>query len=239
MTHLFSSSSSSPRRMRLALLALSLAAASSVGCVRRYSQPSPEEPHADVQIRVVHHATLGTNVEEIVTINGEAVTLGEGGGGVRQGTMRVRPEGLQYGFETEFYHFITTQEWRTVYDTQRYQCGYNRSGPVYCTRQVPRQQLVTVTNRVSDGGCGAALDQVPMAGAVYLVQYEFAGVGQCQATCQRLVQGANGQMMATQCGAAEPAPPSPFPPSSGYVSEVVPAGGVTSGGEQPVMQPTQ
>lgn len=237
MTH----TPTSPAALRtnhLALALLTAGALASVGCVRRYSQPSPEEPHADVQIRVVHHATLGTNVDEIVTINGEAVTLGEGGGGVRQGTMRVRPEGLQYGFETEFYHFITTQEWRTVYDTQRYQCGYNRSGPVYCTRQVPRQQLVTVTNRVSDGGCGAALDQVPYAGAVYLVQYEFAGVGQCQATCQRLVQDASGQMQATQCGATEPAPASPFPPSSGYVSEVVPAGqaGATSGGEVVVQQ---
>jgi hypothetical protein len=222
----------------LGLLALGALAAG--GCVRRYSQPSAEEPHADVQIRVVHHATLGANVDELVTINGEAVTLGQAGPSVRQGTMRVRPEGLQYGFETEFYHFIQTQEWRTVYDTQRYQCGYNRQGPVYCTRQVPRQQLVTVTNRVSDGGCGAALDQVPLAGAVYLVQYEFAGVGQCQASCQRLVQDASGQMQATACGVTEPQPASPFPPSAGYVSEVVPTGqaGATSGGEA-VMQPAQ
>jgi hypothetical protein len=226
-------------RAALVLAALALGASSS-GCVRRYSQPSPEEPHADVQIRVVHHATLGTDVDEIVTINGEAVSLGAGSGGVRQATMRVRPEAVQYGFETEFYHFITTQQWRTVYDTQRYQCGYNRSGPVWCTRQVPRQQLVNVTQRVSDGGCGTTLDQTPLAGAVYLVQYEFAGVGQCQATCQRLVQDASGQMMATACGVTEPAPPSPFPPSQGYVSEVVSSGGqATSGGEQPLVQPVQ
>jgi hypothetical protein len=74
---------------------------------------------------------------------------------------------------------------------------------------------------------------------VYLVQYEFAGVGQCQATCQRLVQDASGQMQATACGVTEPQPPSPFPPSAGYVSEVVPAGQATSGGEQTVMQPAQ
>lgn len=206
------------------------------GCVRRYSQPRPDEPHADVQIRVVHHATLGTNVDEIVTLNGEAVTLDTAGAGVRQATMRVRPEAVQYGFETEFYHFVTTQEWRTVYDTQRYQCGYNaRTGPVWCTRSVPRQQLVNVTHRVSDGGCGTALDQVPLAGGVYLVQYEFSGVGQCTASCQRLVQDASGQMQATACGPSEPLPPTPFPPSSGFLSEVVPAGQdteATSGGEQ-------
>lgn len=222
-----------PPRHVLSSLALVLVALAASGCVRRYSQPSAEEPHADVQIRVVHHATLGTNVEEMVTINGEAVSLSEGGGGVRQGTMRVRPEGLQYGFETEFYHFITTQEWRTYNETQRYQCGYNRSGPTYCTRSIPRQRLVTVTHRISDGGCGSALNQIPLAGGVYLVQYEFAGVGQCQATCQRLVQGPDGQTQATACGATEPPPASPFPPSAGYVSEVVPAGQVsgTSGGE--------
>ena len=77
---------------------------------------------------------------------------------------------------------------QTHYDTQRYQCGYTRSGPRYCTRQVPYTRPVTVTHRVSDGGCNTLLDQSPLAGATYLVQYEFAGVGQCRATGQRLVQ---------------------------------------------------
>jgi hypothetical protein len=218
-------------RSLLALtLALSSLAVTSAGCVRRYSQPAMEDPHADVQIRVVHHAELGPNVEEIVTINGEAVRL-EGAGSVREAVMRIRPEGMQYGFETEFYHFVQQQQ--TVWENQRYQCGSNRQGPVYCNRQVPVQRVVTT--RVSDGGCGTLLDQVPLAGAVYLVQYEFAGVGQCRATCQRIVQGVNGQSMATECGAGEPVPASPYPPSEGYVSAVSPTG--SSGGEQPVMQP--
>ncbi len=212
-------------------LAFALSSAASSGCVRRYSQPAMEDPHADVQIRIVHHAELGPNVEEIATINGEAVPL-EGAGSVREAVMRVRPEGMQYGFETEFYHF--QNQLQTVMETQRYQCGYDRRGARYCTRQVPVQRMVTV--RVSDGGCGTLLDQTPLAGAVYLVQYEFAGVGQCRATCQRIVQGVNGQSMATECGMGEPVPASPYPPSEGYVSAVSPTG--TSGGEQPVMQPT-
>lgn len=234
MTHSMSSSFRSAFSFRsgwrtaLAVACLAVPALASSGCIRRYSQPSAEEPHADVQIRVVHHVTLGPGIDEIVTINGEAVSLNDSGAGVRETTMRVRPEGLQYGFETEFFHNIVTQELRTFYETQRYQCGYNRSGPVWCNRSVPVQRWVSVTRRVSDGGCGAALDQAPLAGAVYLVQYEFAGVGQCQATCQRLVQGANGQTLATQCGAGEPAPASPFPPSEGFVDSVVPT---SSGGE--------
>ena len=212
-------------------LAFALSSAASSGCVRRYSQPAMEDPHADVQIRIVHHAELGPNVEEIATINGEAVVL-EGAGSVREAVMRIRPEGMQYGFETEFYHFI--QQMQTVMETQRYQCGQTRQGPSYCTRTVPVNRLVTV--RVSDGGCGTLLDQTPLAGAVYLVQYEFAGVGQCRATCQRIVQGVNGQSMATECGMGEPMPASPFPPSEGFVSEASPNG--SSGGEQPVMQPT-
>ncbi len=230
---------SSPLRPLLFGLVGSALALGATGCVKRYSQPSPEEPHADVQIRVVHHTTLGTDMEEIVTINGEAVTLSDGAGGVREGTMRVRPEAIQYGFETEFFHNVVSQEWRTYYETQRYQCGYNRSGPVYCTRSVPQQRLVTVTTRVSDGGCGTLLDQQPLAGAVYLVQYEFAAAGQCQASCQRLLQDANGQLQATSCGAGEPPTTSPFPPSAGYVSEVVPAGQATSGtsGGETLLQP--
>lgn len=224
-------------RSVLFLSLASLLALGATGCVKRYSQPSADEPHADVQIRVVHHATLGEFVDEIVTINGEAVTLSESAVGVRETTMRVRSEPLQYGFETEFYHDEVRQEWRTYNETQRYQCGHNRSGPVYCTRNIPRQRLVNVTTRISDGGCGTALDQQPLDGAVYLVQYEFAGNGQCQASCQRLIQDGSGQLQATACGAAEPAPTSPYPPSAGFVSEVVQTGGSGSSGGEVLLQP--
>lgn len=200
------------------------------GCVRRYSQPEPDQPHADVHVRVVHHAELGPGVDEIVTLNGEALSLEDASSGVREAVVRVRAEGSQYGFETEFYHNVQTQEWRTVYETERYQCGYSRTGPTYCSRQVPRQRLVTVTQRVSDGGCVSALDQAPLAGAVYLVQYEFMGVNQCRATCQRLVQSGDGSTGAIDCGQNEPVPPTPFPPSAGFVDGASTAGGDSGSG---------
>ncbi|MCX7808050.1 MAG: hypothetical protein N2515_05540, partial [Deltaproteobacteria bacterium] len=139
-------------------------------CIKSYSQPKPDEPHARVHVRVVHHAALGPQLDELVTINGEALTLNQVGPGTKQTTVRVRPEATRYGFETEYFHTVVTQEWQTYNDIERYQCGYNpRTGPVWCTRTVPRQRLATVERRVSDGGCSTVLDQQPLAGAEYLL----------------------------------------------------------------------
>jgi hypothetical protein len=48
------------------------------------------------------------------------------------------------------------------------------------------------------------LDQAPLAGGVYLVQYEFMSAGACRATCQRLLAGSDGSLLATECGPGEP-----------------------------------
>ena len=62
------------------------------GCVRAYPQPSIDEPHADVQVRVVHHQELGPEYDERVRIAEWAVRVAPLSPGVQQTTMRVRPE---------------------------------------------------------------------------------------------------------------------------------------------------
>jgi hypothetical protein len=190
------------------------------GCVHRYPQPSLDEPHADVQIRVVHHVELGPAFDEHVRIDDYDVTFGESAPGVRQTTMRVRPQAATWSFETDFYHPITTIQPQTYWQSQSYLCGSSRYGPQYCSRSVPVTRMVPVTVRVPDGGCSTAMPQTPLAGAVYLVQYELIGNGACRATCQRLVAGPGGSPLAVECGAGEPMPEASVPPS-GYVDAVM------------------
>ncbi|MFO0686950.1 MAG: hypothetical protein U0234_33105 [Sandaracinus sp.] len=222
---------------RSALIGLVLLAGAS-GCVRRYPQPSPEEPHADVQIRVVHHQELAPRYDESVQIDGYAVSFGEAVPGVRQTTMRVRPGPADWAFSTDFFHEVTTWQTQTYWQSQSYVCGSGRYGPQYCSRSIPMTRTVPVTVRVPDGGCTTGMMQTPLAGAVYLVQYELVANGICQATCQRLLAGPGGTTVAMPCGAGEPIPQTVVPPaayvdapmtSAPYASEFPEE--ATSGGE--------
>lgn len=198
----------SPMRRLLQLLVI---AAATSGCVRAYPQPAVDEPHADVQIRLVHHQELGPEFDERVRIGEWGVQMSESVPGVRQGTLRVRPEPTVWSFETEFFHSVTTWQTQTYWQSQSYMCGSSRYGPQYCSRSVPVTRTVPVTVRIPDGGCSTTLPHDPIAGAVYLVQYELAGNGVCQASCQRLLAGPGGQLLATPCGPGEPIPTSVVP----------------------------
>jgi hypothetical protein len=185
-----------------------------VGCFHGYPQPGLEEPHADVQIRVVHHAEIGPQYDERVQIAGYDVSFTETAGGLRQTTLRVRPEAAEWSFQTDFYHPVTTWQTQTYWQSQSYMCGSTRYGPQYCSRSVPMTRTVPITVRVPDGGCATAMPQTPLAGAVYLVQYEFVANGVCQATCQRLLAGPGGSLLATECGGNEPIPDGVVPPAA-------------------------
>lgn len=211
----------------LAPLVLALVA---VGCVRGYPQPAIDEPHADVQIRVVHHQELGPAYDEQVQIAGYGVHFTETTMGVRQTTLRVRPEPTEWTFATDFYHPVTTWQTQTYWQTQSYLCGSTRYGPQYCSRQVPMTRTVPVTVHVPDGGCSTAMPQTPLAGAVYLVQYELVANGVCQASCQRLLESASGGLEAVPCGPGEPVPDAVVPPGA-YVD--APLGAIPAGTEFP------
>ncbi len=214
------------------------AALFALGCVRGYPQPSIDEPHADIQIRVVHHAEISPEYDEQVRIQSYGVSFTESHAGVRQTTLRVRPEATAWTFQTDFFHSVTTWQTQTYWQSQSYLCGSTRYGPQYCSRSVPMTRTVPVTVHVPDGGCSTDMEQIPLAGAVYLVQYEFIANGVCQASCQRLIAGPNGALLATACGASEPVPDGVVPPSA-FVDAPLSAppqatefpSGSTSGGE--------
>jgi hypothetical protein len=191
-----------------------LAALAAVGCVRAYPQPAIDEPHADVQIRVVHHQELGPQWDESVRIAGYGVALTGTQPGVRQATLRVRPEPAEWLFQTDFFHPVTTWQTQTYWQTQSYLCGSSRYGPQYCSRSIPMTRTVPITVHVPDGGCGTSMVQTPLAGAVYLVQYELVANGVCRASCQRLLEGPGGALVATECGANEPIPDTVVPPAA-------------------------
>lgn len=216
-------------RLRSALLLVSLALLA--GCVRGYSPPDIREPHADVEIRMVHHASPAPLFEEQLLIDGEAVEFAESGGGTSRTTVRVRPQPTAYDFTTNFYHMETRVVPQTYYETERYACGFDprRGGTQWCTRSVPRTRMVNVTTRVDDASCTTRLDQMPLAGGVYLVQYEFMANGVCRATCQRLLTGADGALLATECGAGEPATGGSVPIASEWAA--ADADAAASGGE--------
>lgn len=214
------------------------------GCVRGYSPPDIHEPHADVEIRIVHHGSPAPYFEEQALIDGEAISFAESGDGTSRTTVRVRPRPTAYDFTTNFYHFETRMVQQTYYDTERYACGYDRrrGGTQYCTRSVPRTRMVPVQTRIDDASCTTRLDQMPLAGAVYLVQYEFMANDACRATCQRLLSDASGALVATACGAGEPATGGSVPIASEWAADDADAtddGGDgsfvsgTSGGEAP------
>ena len=79
--------------------------------------------------------------------------------------------------------------------------------------------MVAVSTRVDDASCMTRIDQTPLAGAVYLVQYEFMANGVCRATCQRLLSGADGSLLATACGAGEPPTTGMVPLASEWAAE--------------------
>lgn len=213
------------------------------GCVRGYSPPDIREPHADVEVRLVHHASPAPYFEEQMLIDGEAVSFAESDGATSRTTVRVRPQPTAYDFTTNFYHMETRMVPQTYYETERYACGWDprRGGTQWCTRSVPRTRMVAVTTRIDDASCATRLDHRPLAGGVYLVQYEFMANGVCRASCQRLLSGPDGALLATECGAGEPPTGGVVPVASEWAAddEDAATGGDgsfvsgTSGGEAP------
>lgn len=192
----------------IALLSLS-------ACVRRFEEPRPDEPHAVVKVRIVHHAQPGPRLAQVVRWNEHEVALRPPTGYVPAESLRairVRPEPARWSFGATYFHTVTRTEWRTDFRTERYACGTERSGSGrfsttrtrYCSRQVPQRRLVTVTDRIVDGACQGAVLHQPIAGAMYVVQYDYFGGDRCTVQCLRQVGATDGTFRFVPCGAGEP-----------------------------------
>jgi len=219
-----------------ALLPVVLILVLGAGCVHRYTEPAPTEPHALVRIRVVHHTLGGPQLDETVRLNGYAIDMPPGSAATPSTwALRVRPEATTWRFGTTFFHVEHRQMMRTY--TRQVPCGTTTGGygtsrytqTRYCSQTEQRWETVAV--RVVDAACEASALQRPQVGGAYILQYDYYGNGQCTAQCLRQIPAPDGiSFRLMPCGAGEPpgivGPPPPLPP-------------MTSGGEAPPSPPPQ
>ena len=211
----------------IALLALS-------ACVRRFEEPRLDEPHAIVKVRVVHHDSPGPQLAEDVRWNEYAVAVPSPMGAQPRESLRavrVRPELAQWAFATTYFHTVTRMEMRTEYRSEQYACctettGFGSTSSTrtrYCTRQVPEQRWVQVTDRIVDGACRAGVAHRPMAGAMYVVQYDYFGGDRCTVQCLRQLGATDGSFRFVPCGRGEPPPETMVAGAGGALPPVPPA----------------
>jgi hypothetical protein len=186
-----------------------------LGCAHPYVEPALNEPHAVVEVHIVHRATLGPRFAFALDLGGESVQMGATA--QRADTpitrsLRVRPGPASWHFASRFTHLQTSTHLVTDWIYESYPCGtmmsfgLGRGYPQtrYCQRSVPRQRWVTETVPIVDGACdtGAMLDPVP--GESYVLQYEFISHGQCEARCFRQMRRGSSTPDLVPCGRAVP-----------------------------------
>lgn len=172
------------------------------GCVHRYTEPAPSEPHALVKFRFLHHQMFRSSLDEILRLDGYDIAIPPGAPTEpRLRTVRVRPSAVptEYRFAVDYYHTVTTTRMETR--TESYSCGTGTQ-PRTCTRTVT--QPVTQTQHVTDAACEARLAHTPLVGAIYLVQFDFYGHDACSASCFRQLDGAGDAFTLVPCGPGEP-----------------------------------
>ena len=202
-------------RSVLPLIALAVAAIAAAGCVRRYQEPLPTEPHALVKFRILHHARFGDSLDEALRLDGYDVAIPPGvPTEARLRAVRVRPVASRYRFVVDYFHTELRQ--RMEVRTESYSCGYGTNART-CTRTVTR--MVTDRVHVTDAACESTVPHVPIAGAIYLVQFDFYGHGSCAARCFRQLDGPGGEFELLPCGPGEP----PAVATSGSESPLAPS----------------
>jgi hypothetical protein len=161
-------------------------------CRHPYREPSPNEPHALVKIRVQHHLQLGPRLETFVHLDEETLQHAD----ADTFAVRVRPKISRFDFGSTFFH--TTSQLRTRQVSERYPCGSSYKGSTqYCTRY--RTETYTETVRVVDGACGASLQMLPLVGTTYLLQYDFYDRSQCSVKCFVQSPREDGEFDLTRC----------------------------------------
>ncbi|MEQ8455991.1 MAG: hypothetical protein RLO52_35575 [Sandaracinaceae bacterium] len=194
------------------------------GCVRHYQEPAVSEPHAVVRIRTIRHRWAGPMLDETVRLNAYAITMPPAGPGPTTHALRVRPEPAMWRFGTDFYHLEQRSRLETYQES--YSCGTS-SYPQTCTRTQTRTAYYTA--HVTDAACQGVVQHEPLAGAAYLLQYEFYDHGHCTASCFRQLSSPSGEFQLIPCGPNEP--PAYATPASMALPRAPHAAPRTSGGE--------
>ncbi len=189
-----------------------------VGCVRRFEEPRPDEPHAIVKVRVVHHAQPGPSHVQAVRWSGYEIALrpltasASGPAIETMRALRMRSELGEWSFQTRYFHTVTRTQMETQYRSESYSCGTETGGygqsrytrTRTCTRQVPHQVLVTRTVEVTDGQCRSESVHRPLVNGVYLMQFDYFGDDRCTLQCFRQLPATAGGFTLIPCGSGEP-----------------------------------
>ncbi|HJL16697.1 MAG TPA: hypothetical protein RMH99_13625 [Sandaracinaceae bacterium LLY-WYZ-13_1] len=178
-----------------------------VGCAPApYVPPGPDEPHARVTVRVVHHVREGPHLHHRTALDGHEVPIerpDEVVGTPMVHTVRVRPGLARWRAGSRFYH--TEQRTETVYETERYACGTEQAGygsgsytrTRYCSRQVSRQRTRTIT--VTDGACSREIRHRPIVGQQYVLRFDYHEHGRCELRCLRQLPQPGGRFHLEPC----------------------------------------
>jgi hypothetical protein len=180
------------------MLAMGLIGAA-LGCFTpRYGSPAATEPHAIVKIRRVYEESAGSELADVVRIDGR-VALRESAARQRAESPRtssvlVHPRPAQLEIRSEFYH----REMRSVSEsyqvpetytaTESYSCGSGSSSRT-CTRSVSRtrhrteHRTVMRNVTVVDAACSDGFALSPQIGHIYLVDFTYRSPADCAATC--------------------------------------------------------
>lgn len=152
-----------------------IAFAALTACRPVYREPSVNEPHAVVKVRIRHHATPGPRMQQIVRLDEESVPFE-----TQTFAVRVRPKPSTFELGTVFSH--VTPQIRTRQVSESYACGSSYGGGTrYCTRY--RTETYTDYVTVIDATCDRRLQLLPRVSETYLLQYDFYANDECSLKC--------------------------------------------------------
>jgi hypothetical protein len=162
------------------LLPLALIACAAACAPPLYVQPSIDDPHGTVKVRMVYHEAPRTHLAERVVIDESRI---EGrfrpSRDTRVMPVRVAPGAHRWRIRAVFSH----QEQRRVQENvqERYMCGTEQVNGIsrtkYCTRN--RTRWVTRLVTVNDGSCQVDQSHVVRQGVSYIAQFDYFGHRRC------------------------------------------------------------
>jgi hypothetical protein len=166
-------------------------------CVHEYRPPSPREPHAVVTLRLGYHAWPGTELEQLVDLDGQRLRdlpAPTRAGDTVTRPVRARPGTRGWTVQATFFHNNVTSHAETYDTTESAPCGATT-----CTQIVPRTRLVNQVDRVDDASCSQALRFAAAAGESYVLEYHYLADGRCTLQCFHQLRARGGGSTKAPC----------------------------------------
>ena len=167
------------------------------GCVPEYRQPDLEQPHAVAKLRLAYHAWPGPMLEQTVMVDGSLVKVPlpvQGHAGAVTRTLRLRPGALWWSIRAAFFHNDVSTHAETHTPAENHPCD-----DIACTEPAPQVHNVNTVDRVNDVVCEAGMKQQVVAGATYVVQFDFSAERRCTLQCFRQVSRPGGKVASAPC----------------------------------------